>query len=126
MVLYLVGVGLMLLGMIIIGPKVYKIIKCKKTVKGKWANIQVANGDDDRAVKATFIYSVTGEEYKNNTGWTNNVVFKTGGDILVKYDEKKPQRSYIPGIGMVIKIAVGCMFFVAGVLTVLLEAWIMI
>lgn len=87
---------------------------CKRKVTGKVIDTVTESTSGDRSIKVKYVYNVKNEKYEGCTSWRNYGKYIIGGDILVKYNDKNPQESYLPGIDMVIKIMVGFLFAIVG------------
>lgn len=114
-ILCISGSLLSLIGIIVVVPKIKYIIVCKKSVVGVIVDVLVDNASESRPVKVSFSYNVDGKEFKNHTQWTSFGSYKIGSRKTVKYNEKKPQESYLCGDGIILRMMVGVLFFVVGI-----------
>ena len=115
MVIVLSGLVLAILGGVLLVPKIVRIVRCRESTQGVVEDIYTDTGSKDRAVKVSFSYTVLGKSYKNCTRWTNYGVYRKDSRVIVKYDSRNPQKSYLLGEGLIVKVVVGFIFLVVGV-----------
>lgn len=73
---------------------------------------QRSNGNSTH--RASYEYFVDGVRYTGNTGWTSNGIFSASREYCVRYNPKKPEKSYISMTGMYINCAAATLIFLAG------------
>jgi hypothetical protein len=120
MIICLCGLVLGIIGVIVIFPKMKCFIECKKTVSGEIIDVLVDNASEERPVKVTFSYNVLGENYRNHTRWTTYGRYRKGSIVTIKYNERRPQKSYLVGDGSIIRMLVGLLFTVVGIFIILI------
>ncbi len=94
-------------------PKLIKLLTCKGRVQGTISGASFAPGTGDQPMRAMYVYTVDGVEYKKKTPYTNFAHFSK--DCEVRYDKKNPKRSYIRQSGMVINAVLGTAFVIVGI-----------
>ncbi len=94
-------------------PKLIKLLTCKGRVQGMISGTSFAPGTGDQPIRAMYVYTVDGVEYKKKTPYTNFAHFSR--DCEVRYNKKNPKSSYIRQSGMVINAVLGIAFVIVGI-----------
>lgn len=95
-------------------PKYYRIFTCKNVTSGKMLSWQSPRSNGNSTHRASYEYFVNGVRYTGNTGWTSNGIFSASREYLVRYNPKKPEKSYISMTGMYLNCAAATLIFLAG------------
>ncbi len=94
-------------------PKLIKLLTCKECVQGMISGTSFAPGTGDQPMRAMYVYTVDGVEYRRKTPYTNFAHFSR--DCEVRYNKKNPKRSYIRQSGMVMNAVLGTAFVIVGI-----------
>ena len=122
---WIVGGSFLCVGLLYALPRYLRLIRCKGKTTGILLDAHSAYGTGPQPVRARYRYLVDGVEYTATTGWTSFGIFRSKSECVVRYDPRRPQRSYLPFSGQLMGCLIGTLFAVVGLGVLILGIWLM-
>ena len=119
---FLVGIGLLIVGVIVIISGIIKKIKCSGRTVGRIIGVREYQETDDEGFNhyyyyPQFEYVVNGQVYRGegSTSYSKPQKIQIGGGIKVIYNPKNPSECFTKGGGFILPF-IGIMLIILGVI----------
>ena len=121
---FLVGIGLLIVGVIAIISGIIKKIKCSGRTVGRIIGVREYQETDDDGFNHYFYYpqfeyEVNGQIYRGegNKGYSKSNKIRIGGNINVFYNPNKPEEHFTKGGGFILPF-LGIMMIIVGAICI--------